>query len=96
MFSNLFTKFSFISFIEKINYFFISLSKKIGTLAVPFYIKRWFFSTSHKDIGSLYLFFGFCAAVIGLLLSVLIRVELNFPGSQILHGNNQIYALWSR
>jgi hypothetical protein len=40
MFSNLFTKFSFISFIEKINYFFISLSKKIGTLAVPFYIKR--------------------------------------------------------
>jgi len=54
-------------------------------------MQRWFFATNHKDIGSLYLFFGFCAGVIGLLLSILIRVELNFPGSQILHGNNQLY-----
>jgi len=29
--------------------------------------------------------------VIGLLLSILIRIELNFPGAQILHGNNQLY-----
>ena len=54
-------------------------------------IARWFFATNHKDIGSLYLFFGFCAGIIGLLLSILIRIELNFPGSQILHGNNQLY-----
>jgi len=57
----------------------------------PKTMQRWFFATNHKDIGSLYLFFGFCAGVIGLLLSILIRVELNFPGSQILHGNNQLY-----
>ena len=54
-------------------------------------IKRWFFATNHKDIGSLYLFFGFCAGIVGLFLSIIIRIELNFPGAQILHGNNQLY-----
>ena len=54
-------------------------------------IPRWFFATNHKDIGSLYLFFGFCSGVIGLLLSILIRIELHFPGAGILHGNNQLY-----
>jgi heme/copper-type cytochrome/quinol oxidase subunit 1 len=37
------------------------------------------------------LFFGFCSGVIGLLLSILIRIELHFPGAGILHGNNQLY-----
>jgi len=54
-------------------------------------MRRWFFATNHKDIGSLYLFFGFCAGIVGLFLSIIIRVELNFPGAQILHGNNQLY-----
>ena len=79
---------------QKITFFFSKLVfnffKDIGQ-KFPLWFKRWFWSTSHKDIGSLYLFFGFCAGIIGLLLSILIRVELNFPGSQILHGNNQIY-----
>lgn len=52
---------------------------------------RFCFSTNHKDIGSLYLIFGFCSGIIGLNLSILIRLELNSPGSNILHGNNQIY-----
>ena len=55
------------------------------------WVERWFFSTNHKDIGSLYLFFGFCSGILGLLLSILIRLELEFPGAQILHGNNQLY-----
>ena len=61
------------------------------TITLSGIFTRWFYSTNHKDIGSLYLFFGFCAGIIGLNLSILIRLELNFPGSQILHGNNQIY-----
>ena len=54
-------------------------------------VSRWFFSTNHKDIGSLYLVFGILSAVIGTLLSVIIRMELALPGSQLLGGNYQLY-----
>jgi cytochrome c oxidase subunit 1 len=39
----------------------------------------------------LYLIFGFIAGVIGTFFSVLIRIELAYPGIQILNGNNQLY-----
>jgi len=54
-------------------------------------IERWLYSTNHKDIGSLYLFFGFCSGIIGLNLSILIRLELSLPGGVFLNGNHQIY-----
>jgi cytochrome c oxidase subunit 1 len=39
----------------------------------------------------LYIIFGTLSAVIGTVLSVLIRLELSAPGTQILAGNYQLY-----
>ncbi len=72
------------------NYIFLNI-KQNTSFFDNYSMRRWFFATNHKDIGSLYLFFGFCAGIVGLFLSIIIRVELNFPGAQILHGNNQLY-----
>ena len=55
------------------------------------YLKRWFFSTNHKDIGTLYLIFGSISGILGTLFSVIIRMELAFPGDQILSNNYQLY-----
>ena len=59
-------------------------------LVSPF-INRWFYSTNHKDIGTLYLLFSVFSGMLGLIFSMLIRLELVLPGDQFLAGNHQLY-----
>nr|NP_038239.1 cytochrome c oxidase subunit I [Halocynthia roretzi]BAA88250.1 Cytochrome oxidase subunit I [Halocynthia roretzi] len=50
---------------------------------------RWFMSTNHKDIGTLYFLFGVWAGFVGTGMSVFIRMELSQVGQVI--GDGQLY-----
>jgi len=57
----------------------------------PHGLKRWLFSTNHKDIGTMYIIFSIIAGLIGGLFSVIFRVQLAYPGSLLLGDNYQLF-----
>ena len=48
--------------------------------------KRYVYSTNHKDIGTMYLWFAIFAGVVGGILSIVMRMELAEPGIQYFAG----------
>jgi cytochrome c oxidase subunit 1 len=58
-------------------------------------VRRWAFSTNHKDIGTLYLIFSVVAGLLGTGLSFLIRFELQQPGLQLFHDTDAYNAVVS-
>ncbi len=50
----------------------------------PGFFVRWFCSTNHKDIGTLYIIFSILAGLIGGFFSMVMRLELQEPGVQFL------------
>ena len=48
--------------------------------------KRYVYSTNHKDIGTMYLWFAILSGLIGGILSIVMRMELQEPGIQYFAG----------
>nr|BAJ24453.1 cytochrome c oxidase subunit I [Pulchriphyllium giganteum] len=50
-------------------------------------MKKWMMSTNHKDIGTLYFLLGMWSGMIGMSMSMIIRMGLGMPGSLVVNNN---------
>jgi cytochrome c oxidase subunit 1 len=62
-----------------------------GHVDHPTGLRRWLFSTNHKDIGTLYLIAAVVGGLVGGVFSILIRMELAAPGDGFLGGDYHFY-----
>lgn len=62
-----------------------------GHGAPPRGLRRWLYSTNHKDIGTMYIVFAIVGGTVGTLLSILVRLELAESGMQFFGGQFQFY-----
>ena len=56
--------------------------------------RRYLYSTNHKDIGTMYLIFAVVAGLIGGVLSIAMRIELQDPGVQFFAGNEHMFNVF--
>ncbi len=61
-----------------------------GAHGHPTGLRRFLFSTNHKDIGTLYIILAVIGGVVGTLMSIAIRAELMHPGITIFPGLAQL------
>src|SRR5215470_10345414 len=60
----------------------------------PGFFVRWFYSTNHKDIGTLYLILAVVSGLLGLAFSVYMRLELMEPGIQYFGTDSSPDGQW--
>ena len=63
-----------------------SVSHDHGSDVLAF-IRRWVFTTNHKDIGTLYLWLAFLMFFVGGSMALVIRMELFQPGLKFVDPN---------
>jgi cytochrome c oxidase subunit 1 len=56
----------------------------------PGFFVRWFCSTNHKDIGTLYIIFAIIGGLIGGVFSLIMRIQLSHPGNEFI-TDHQVY-----